>query len=172
MQILESYLMHPRAKQKSSICSCFTISIWIRLQETNTSGAIWFMQDTMFTSEHGDRPRAPNLGIVITDGASNRDAELLAPYAYRAHRASIRLIAVGNEYFLNKDKYTFISLRNTIYFMWWSMYFYPQTSPISQIEYKYFTYMPIVQWNGYKPRHFILIWNGKTHHSQANRVQV
>ena len=33
---------------------------------TNTSGGIWFMREVMFTPENGDRPDAPNIGIVIT----------------------------------------------------------------------------------------------------------
>lgn len=38
---------------------------------TNTGAAIKYMRNTMFTSGNGDRPDAPNVAIVITDGGSN-----------------------------------------------------------------------------------------------------
>ena len=53
-------------------------------QETNTSGGIRTMREFMFTQERGDRPLVPNIGIVVTDGASNRDEDLTIPEANRA----------------------------------------------------------------------------------------
>ena len=35
----------------------------------------------MFTEEHGDRLRIPNIGFVVTDGVSNRDQNLTIPEA-------------------------------------------------------------------------------------------
>jgi Mg-chelatase subunit ChlD len=64
-------------------------------QETNTSGAIWYMQEVMFSQKYGDRSLAPNLGIVITDGASNRDSNKTIPYAKRAKEAGIIMVAIG-----------------------------------------------------------------------------
>lgn len=63
-------------------------------QETNTSGGIWNMRQ-QFSAVHGDRPRAPNLGIVLTDGASNRGAHLTIPFAKEAHNAGITMISIG-----------------------------------------------------------------------------
>ena len=65
-------------------------------QETNTSGALWFMNDVMFTASNGDRPEAPNLAVVITDGESNRDAHLTIPYAEEINEQKrITLFAIG-----------------------------------------------------------------------------
>ena len=53
-------------------------------QETNTSGAVRLMYRDMFTEANGDRPGVPNLGLVVTDGASNRDEHLTIPEADNA----------------------------------------------------------------------------------------
>ena len=50
-------------------------------QETNTSGGIRTMREWMFQEDKGDRPRVANIGIVVTDGASNRDQNLTIPEA-------------------------------------------------------------------------------------------
>ena len=63
-------------------------------EETNTSGALWYMREKLFSLDYGARKRAPRLGIVLTDGASNR-ANLTIPYAYDAKAAGIRMISIG-----------------------------------------------------------------------------
>lgn len=71
-----------------------------RDQETNTSGALWFMRDRMFTFEAGDRPRAPNLAIVMTDGESNRDQHLTIKIADEINaegRITMYAIGVGSQ---------------------------------------------------------------------------
>ena len=64
-------------------------------EETNTSGALWYMREKLFSLEYGAREQAPRLGIVLTDGASNRDANLTIPYANEAKAASITMISIG-----------------------------------------------------------------------------
>lgn len=64
-------------------------------QETNTSGAIRTMRTQMFTPERGDRPDVPNIGVVITDGESNRDADLTIPEANDAKADGIIMFALG-----------------------------------------------------------------------------
>lgn len=66
-------------------------------QNTNTSGGIYVMDKVMFTSENGDRPRAPNVGIIITDGVSSKNygAHLTVPYAEEARKRGITLFAIG-----------------------------------------------------------------------------
>jgi len=49
----------------------------------------------MFQAGLGDRGQAPNIGIVITDGASNRDAENTIPYAKDAKLAGITMMAIA-----------------------------------------------------------------------------
>lgn len=55
------------------------------------------MNKVMFATEHGDRPRAPNVGIIITDGVSseNYGANLTIPFAEEARRRGIILFAIG-----------------------------------------------------------------------------
>ena len=64
-------------------------------QETNTSGALWMTKEVMFSSVNGDRRRAPNVAIVITDGESNRDKDKTIPYAAEAKAAGIVMFAIG-----------------------------------------------------------------------------
>ncbi len=64
-------------------------------EETNTSGAIWYTHKHMFTEVNGDRPQAPNVAIVITDGESTRDANLTVQYAIDAKRNGITIVSVG-----------------------------------------------------------------------------
>ena len=64
-------------------------------QNTNTSGALWYMWDIMFSVAAGDRLQAPNVGIVITDGASNYDENLTLPTALVAKDKGITLISLG-----------------------------------------------------------------------------
>ena len=53
-------------------------------EETNTSGALRIMHEEMFLTVNGDRKGAPNIGIVLTDGASTRDKHLTIPEARKA----------------------------------------------------------------------------------------
>ena len=49
----------------------------------------------MFTTLGGDRSDAPDIAIVITDGASNLDMLNTIPYAQDAHRQGITMFAIG-----------------------------------------------------------------------------
>ncbi|KAK7474946.1 hypothetical protein BaRGS_00033833, partial [Batillaria attramentaria] len=51
-------------------------------------------QSTMFTASRGDRTGVPNVGVVITDGASNSPYDT-ANAAARARDAGITLLALG-----------------------------------------------------------------------------
>ena len=53
------------------------------------------MRQNMFTVDRGDRGSAPNIGVVVTDGESNRDKGKTIPYADEAKLAGITMIAVG-----------------------------------------------------------------------------
>ena len=64
-------------------------------QNTNTSGAIRYMRQTMFTPENGARNNVPWLGIVITDGISTYDPELTIPEADLAKDSNIVMFAIG-----------------------------------------------------------------------------
>ena len=64
-------------------------------EETNTSGALWYMRQIMFSSEGGARGQANRLGIVVTDGEANRDQNLTAPFAAEAHERGITVLAIG-----------------------------------------------------------------------------
>lgn len=64
-------------------------------QATNTSGGVRFMHQTMFTTAVGDRDNAPNIGIVITDGESNRDRNLTIPESNVARESRVTMFALG-----------------------------------------------------------------------------
>ncbi|PVD21494.1 hypothetical protein C0Q70_19668 [Pomacea canaliculata] len=61
---------------------------------TNTGDAIKYLKDTMFNQANGDRPGVPNIGIIITDGNSNRPDDTMAQ-AQAARAAGITLFSVG-----------------------------------------------------------------------------
>lgn len=62
---------------------------------TNTSGGIRTMRFQVYRADRGDRWSVPNVGVVITDGASNRDEHLTGPEADLARYEGISLIVVG-----------------------------------------------------------------------------
>ena len=64
-------------------------------EETNTSGALWFMRQHMFSAAAGAREQVNRLAIVVTDGQANRDQNLTAPYAAEVHARGITVIAIG-----------------------------------------------------------------------------
>ncbi len=68
-------------------------------QWTNTSGGLWLMRTSVFSDQNGDRPYAPNIAILITDGVSNKDKIRTVPEAEKARSSGITIIAlgVGNE---------------------------------------------------------------------------
>ncbi|KAH3828049.1 hypothetical protein DPMN_129998 [Dreissena polymorpha] len=61
---------------------------------TNTADAIKAMHETMFTTKNGDRPGIPNVGIVITDGASDNSTHTKEEAA-RAKSKDIHIYAIG-----------------------------------------------------------------------------
>lgn len=90
--VLQFHLNHYH--DKASVIGALRNIPWLDAQ-TNTSGGIWYMREQMFTRIHGDRPDAPDIGIVITDGASNLDYQLTIPYARQAHAQGIKMFAIG-----------------------------------------------------------------------------
>ena len=71
------------------------LSIPWKEHDRNISGGIRVMNDIMFKVAHGDRPLAPNVGVIITTGSSTRDFRLTVPYAAKARHNNITLIAVA-----------------------------------------------------------------------------
>ena len=78
----------------SSVFDAIDAIPWLD-QNTNTSGAIRFMHDTMFTAANGARDGVPWLGIVITDGVSTYDVNLTIPEADVAKNKDIVMFAIG-----------------------------------------------------------------------------
>jgi collagen type VI alpha len=73
-------------------------------ENTNTSGGLYVAKNVMFTEENGDRPKAPNMAIVITDGESTYDHDKTIPYAQEAKNAGILLISIGVGDKVSKDE--------------------------------------------------------------------
>jgi len=64
-------------------------------ENTNTSGAIATATNIMFTAGNGDRPLAPNIMVVITDGISTYDNATTIPNAVAAKNKGIIVISIG-----------------------------------------------------------------------------
>lgn len=62
---------------------------------TNTSGALRYMREEVFSPRRGERSGVNNIGFLITDGLSNVDDELTAYEAREVKNAGIRLFALG-----------------------------------------------------------------------------
>jgi len=64
-------------------------------ENTNTSGGIATALKEMFTAANGDRPNAPNMMIIITDGVSTYDNASTIPNANAAKGQGITVISIG-----------------------------------------------------------------------------
>ncbi|KAL5006010.1 hypothetical protein ScPMuIL_017168 [Solemya velum] len=62
---------------------------------TNTADGILRMSTELFSSQYGDRPNVPNIGIVITDGVSNINAHRTISEAQNAKAERIHIFAIG-----------------------------------------------------------------------------
>ncbi|XP_052813422.1 uncharacterized protein LOC128240703 isoform X12 [Mya arenaria] len=62
---------------------------------TNTADALQSMANVMFTPQNGDRPDAPNVCILLTDGVSNINSRRTIPEAERARAKNVHLYVIG-----------------------------------------------------------------------------
>ena len=62
---------------------------------TNTALGLQLMRQDQFVRARGDRRMAPNVAIVITDGASTVNPELTIPRAIQARREDINIVSIG-----------------------------------------------------------------------------
>lgn len=62
---------------------------------TNTADALRTMRMEMFTKLHGDREGVSNVAVIITDGISNMNNQLVPVEAKMAHDNGIHVIAIG-----------------------------------------------------------------------------
>ena len=56
------------------------VSLAHKDHRTNTASGIRNAHTDIFTPQNGDRPGSPNVALVITDGQSNEEAELVLSY--------------------------------------------------------------------------------------------
>ncbi|XP_076459446.1 LOW QUALITY PROTEIN: uncharacterized protein LOC143292771 [Babylonia areolata] len=66
-----------------------------RYGSTNTADALNTMRTEMFNPVSGDRDRAPNIAIVVTDGVSNINSRQTIPEAEQARAEGIHIYAIG-----------------------------------------------------------------------------
>jgi len=64
-------------------------------ENTNTSGGIATATNIEFTKENGDREKAPNIMVVITDGVSTYDNVTTIPNAVAAKNKGIIVVSIG-----------------------------------------------------------------------------
>ena len=62
---------------------------------TNTSGALYIARTQLFNSNKGDRPKVPNVAILMTDDPANRDTGKTIRNAEDLHSDGIRVISIG-----------------------------------------------------------------------------
>ncbi|KAI0209304.1 Zinc metalloproteinase dpy-31 [Lamellibrachia satsuma] len=62
---------------------------------SNMSGGIRLVKNAVFSRSGGDRPSAPNVCVLVTDGPSNRDADRTVSDAARAKGDGINMVVVG-----------------------------------------------------------------------------
>ncbi|XP_021375373.1 collagen alpha-1(XII) chain-like [Mizuhopecten yessoensis] len=70
-------------------------SIPYQFGNTNTAAGLRTMHNVLFTSDHGDRPDADNIAIILTDGISNIGHTRTIPEANSAKDNGIRIYAIG-----------------------------------------------------------------------------
>lgn len=73
-------------------------------ENTNTSGGIYVAKKIMLTPANGERPAAPNMMIIITDGESTYDHDLTIPYAKAARDTGDLIISIGVGDKISKDE--------------------------------------------------------------------
>lgn len=75
---------------------------------THTDEALRAAQTEQFTAVNGDRPDAPNILIVLTDGLSNGDSDAVVQ-AEQTRAAGIRIYAIGVGDGVNEDELRLMS---------------------------------------------------------------
>ena len=62
---------------------------------TNTTGGLRLMRTEVFNPSNGDRPRIPNVAILITDGIPTREVAELPAEVQRNKNRGTRIVGVG-----------------------------------------------------------------------------
>ena len=63
--------------------------------QTNTGAAINIVREQIFTFQNGDRPDAPDIVLLITDGISNINKGLTEKEAAKSRKAGLNFFTVG-----------------------------------------------------------------------------
>ena len=91
--------------------------------QTHTADALHVMRTQAFDPSHrgarGDRPDVPNIGILITDGASNVEGHRTIPSANRAKDDGIRLLVIGVTNRINERELKGISSTGVLNQTYW-----------------------------------------------------
>ena len=62
---------------------------------TNTTGGLRLARTEIFNAANGDRPRVPNVLVLITDGNPTREVDLLDEEVRRIKSLNVRIVGVG-----------------------------------------------------------------------------
>ena len=68
---------------------------YVPFQSTNTSGGLYKVIKEQFIPNNGDRKRAENELIIITDGVSTIDIDLLYYYVSELLNAGVKMFSIG-----------------------------------------------------------------------------
>ena len=85
------------------------LSLRFRDGRTDTAFGLSLLHREQFRIRNGDRPVAPNVAIVITDGESNDNKTRTIPEAQIARRMGATLFSVGITDFVNENELRLIS---------------------------------------------------------------
>ena len=90
---------------------------------TNTADGLRVMRTVIFdptkSGARGDRPDVPNIGILITDGASNVDERNTFPFADQAKRDGIYMLVIGVTERVNENELIQISSTGVLKETYW-----------------------------------------------------
>jgi len=62
---------------------------------TNTTGGMRLMRQEIFNRANCDRPRVPNVAVLITDGNPTREVEQLPSEVQHSKALGVRIVGVG-----------------------------------------------------------------------------
>ena len=100
-----------------AVCTCGDVQILNALSlafenrqgQTNTQAALQLLYKSVFTAAGGDRQGVDNIGVVVTDGYSNVQADRTLTEAEAARQSGIEVYTVGLSDDVNPDELTGIA---------------------------------------------------------------
>ena len=84
-----------QGSHNSTLVAAFVDVIYYQADHTNLAEGLRLTREHIFDPANGDRPDAPNIAIVVTDGESNVGEENTIPQAEMLKNHGVLVICVG-----------------------------------------------------------------------------